>query len=104
MSPETMLHTISNETSKKTDVYSFGVIMYEVFFEKVPYADHRIDSIISFSNKIINGLRPTLPEDMESYTEAEQKYLELMQQCWSETTQARPSFDHIFGVFMDILN
>jgi serine/threonine protein kinase len=104
MSPEVMMNTVKQESSTKADVYSFGVIMYEMFFEKMPYGEHgSMDSVIGLSTKVVRGRRPEVPENTyDNVSREERVYLDLMQECWSELPEDRPSFDHIFTVFMDI--
>jgi serine/threonine protein kinase len=106
MSPEVMLNTVKQESSTKADVYSFGVIMYEMFFEEMPYGSHSsMESMIGLSTRVMNGERPVIPnQTFENVSSTEQQYLTLMQECWSEQPDDRPSFDHIFSVFMNILN
>jgi serine/threonine protein kinase len=105
MSPEIMTNTIKQETSSKTDVYSFGIIMYEMFFEKAPYADDEFETMIGLSSQVINGLRPLVPFGVyDVVTIEERSYLDLMHDCWNAKPEDRPSFDRIYSVFMDILN
>jgi hypothetical protein len=100
-----MLNTIKQDSSTKADVYSFGVIMFEVFFETVPYSEEAANnSIIGLSTSVINGKRPVIPQRADDVSLNEKRYLDLMQECWSGNPDERPSFDHVFSVFMDILS
>lgn len=105
MSPEVMLNTIKQESSTKADVYSFGVIMFEVFFKTVLYSEEAANnSIIGLSSSVINGKRPILPQGTDDVTLNEKQYLDLMQECWNGNPEERPSFDHVFSVFMNVLS
>jgi mitogen-activated protein kinase kinase kinase 7 len=99
MSPEVLFNKSYTE---KCDVYSFGIIMHEVFFEWRPYSgegDSVIDALNPFllGGMVTQGKRPFIP-DME-YSERENEYLELMQKCWSQNADNRPSFDIILAFF-----
>ena len=103
MSPEVLRDEVSLETSTKTDVYSFGIIMYEVFFEKLPYNENNSCSSLGLSRKVTKGLRPFIPDGiMETISEPEKDYLRLMQECWVREPKDRPSFEDIYTVFMDM--
>lgn len=98
MSPEMLMNKVKQETSFKTDVYSFGIIMHEVFFEKVPYLDSEdFDSIIALGSHVVKGLRPFIPD--RSYSDAENAYIDLMQRCWSAKIAERPTFEEILREF-----
>jgi serine/threonine protein kinase len=107
MAPELLTNTVQHGQSTKVDVYSFGIIMYELFFETIPYRENeeKFESIVGLGTRVVGGLRPTLANfSRNGLSEAENLYLELMQECWSEDPEARPSFDQIFTKFMDITN
>jgi serine/threonine protein kinase len=99
MSPEILKNKINAEYRTKVDVYSFGIIMYEVFFEVVPYYENReqFESIIGLGNQIVNGLRPSVPQyHVHGLAKVEKQYIELMQRCWSDKPEERPDFEEIF--------
>jgi serine/threonine protein kinase len=103
MAPEILINRVNQEESTKIDVYSFGIIMHEVFFESLPYRtnDEQFESIIALGTKVVNGLRPNVPENIvQDVSEAEKLYLELMKECWSGNTQDRPSFEEIYSRFV----
>jgi hypothetical protein len=98
MAPEALRNRVQKDLGTKVDVYSFGIIMHEVFFEQVPYSELKVDSIIGLGTDVMNGLRPYVPEDIV-VSENEGLYLELMRKCWHNDPVERPSFDDIFTVF-----
>jgi mitogen-activated protein kinase kinase kinase 7 len=105
MAPEIFLNQVTIEHRTKLDVYSFGIIMYEMFFEEVPYSQNfeQYDSIITLGNRIAGGLRPQMPEHLiQNLTGAERRYLGLMERCWSKKPEDRPSFDEIYSEFAKI--
>ena len=60
--------------TKAADIYSFGILMWEILTGDKPYKDQPHDIHLVF--KIIDGLRPTIPEGTPD------DYISLMQKCW----------------------
>ncbi|KAL0486427.1 serine/threonine-protein kinase [Acrasis kona] len=96
MSPEILHNLPYNESC---DVYSFGIVMHEIFFEVRPYTTS--DGSGAFTNELTNpyllgsivasGKRPDVP-NVDHATEQERKYLDLMMRCWNQDGTLRPSF------------
>lgn len=86
MAPE-LLSGKSNMVSEKIDVYSFGIVMWEVLTGEEPYADMHCASIIG--GIVNNTLRPKIP----SWCDPEWKT--LMEKCWASDPSERPSFAEI---------
>lgn len=87
--------------TEKCDTYSFGIIMYEVFFETLPYSEKPIDNMVSLALEVVEGKRPALLD--RQFSEVEQKYIALMEQCWMGDPIKRPSFSTILTEMEDIL-
>ncbi|XP_072977427.1 uncharacterized protein [Typha angustifolia] len=86
MAPE-LLSGKSNMVSEKIDVYSFGIVMWELLTGEEPYADMRCASIIG--GIVNNTLRPQVP------TWCDPEWKSLMESCWSSEPSERPSFSDI---------
>ncbi|WJX87525.1 hypothetical protein P8452_69706 [Trifolium repens] len=86
MAPE-LLNGNSNKVSEKVDVFSFGILLWEILTGEEPYANMHYGAIIG--GIVNNTLRPTIPShcDIEWRT--------LMEQCWAPNPVARPSFTEI---------
>ncbi|CAI2202110.1 19894_t:CDS:1, partial [Funneliformis geosporum] len=68
--------------SKKVDIYSFGVIMWEICSGMRPYAGTAHD--INMAKDICKGKRPPVPPGTPSF------YSELMKKCWNHNPNERP--------------
>jgi serine/threonine protein kinase len=93
MSPEVLRH---KSYSEKCDVYSFGIIMYELFFEMDAYYNDKspeYGNLFNLAFEIIQGRRPMIPDTIEyNYTEKEEDFFLIMKRCWHEDETMRPTF------------
>ncbi|XP_058072114.1 uncharacterized protein LOC131221044 [Magnolia sinica] len=86
MAPE-LLNGSSNKVSEKVDVFSFGIVMWEILTGEEPYANMHYGAIIG--GIVNNTLRPHVP----NWCDPEWK--RLMEQCWAPDPASRPSFTEI---------
>jgi len=82
--------------SEKSDVWSFGILLFEIFtYGQRPYSDISDDNIVR--DKVISGLTPTYPatcsEDVKK----------IMNSCWKIIPQQRNNFKSIHSQLEDIL-
>jgi hypothetical protein len=68
------------------DVYSFGVIMYELMTLKDFFGDERFFSRIEA--RVLKGERPSVPEGPD----VPKDYVSLLTSCWADDAHERPSF------------
>ncbi|KAJ8444606.1 hypothetical protein Cgig2_023669 [Carnegiea gigantea] len=86
MAPE-LLNTTSNLVMEMVDVYSFGIVMWELLTGEDPYANMRSQEIL---DGIIEGtLRPEIPSWCDPV------WRSLMERCWSSDPKSRPSFSEV---------
>eukprot|EP00002_Diphylleia_rotans_P010349 TRINITY_DN207_c1_g2_i1.p1 TRINITY_DN207_c1_g2~~TRINITY_DN207_c1_g2_i1.p1 ORF type:complete len:2529 (-),score=565.37 TRINITY_DN207_c1_g2_i1:198-7784(-) len=69
--------------NEKADVYSFGIVLWEMEARESPYRDFDIATLIS---DVIAGVRPSVSDEMNSDCVA------LMRRCWDSNSELRPSF------------
>ena len=80
--------------TEKADVFSFGIILWELVGREVPFSEYEIaksDFTYLLEDAIIEGLRPTIPEGQF----CPPGFISLMEDCWSGDPKARPQFEEI---------
>ncbi|KAH8583839.1 kinase domain-containing [Cryptosporidium sp. chipmunk genotype I] len=86
MAPEVLTNQIYNEY---IDVYSFGMIMYEVLSNKTPFFELGVDvSPEILADEIIRGIRPTLKYIV---SDAPVEIKNIMMRCWDPQPSKRGS-------------
>ncbi|KAL0867371.1 hypothetical protein Bca101_046489 [Brassica carinata] len=88
MAPE-LLNGSSSKVSEKVDVFSFGIVLWEILTGEEPYANMHYGAIIG--GIVNNTLRPTIPAFCDD------EWRTLMEECWAPNPMARPSFTAIAG-------
>lgn len=84
----------SNHYSHKADVYSFGILMYEIITGEEAFSDiihNKQTTIFNFGMKITQGVRPKFSRPIKP------KMKKLIEQCWSHDPHKRPTFKEIFN-------
>src|SRR6266542_2133559 len=79
MAPEILR---GKEYTTASDIYSFGMIMWELMTGRMPFWDQKND--VEFIIKICKDFRPPI------ITNAPKGYVELMQECWNSDPNKRP--------------
>lgn len=93
MAPEVFV----GDYNEKCDVYSFGIVLWEIYTQKQAFADLS-DDLPSFIRAVYNqGLRPEIPKDCPTSISS------LLRQCWTKDPQDRPSFTEIINFLDNIM-
>lgn len=82
------------------DVYSFGIILWEMISLSHPFSEfdarfRGMPDILKEDAIAKAGLRPTIPANV-----GEPWYVQLIQDCWDETAEARPSFEEVVEIIL----
>lgn len=92
MAPEVIL---SERFNTKADVYSFGILMYEILtgqraYQKLLHGKKKL-STFQFKQKICEGLRPEISPGM-----MKKSHQKMIEKCLSENPKNRPSFSELY--------
>ena len=78
--------------TQKSDIYSLGIIMYEVLTCLLPYAKQAHDTNLALM--IIQGTKPQFPDQVKY----PQLLVDLIKQCWDSEPNNRPTAREISGI------
>mmetsp|Transcript_28558 Transcript_28558/g.71798 ORF Transcript_28558/g.71798 Transcript_28558/m.71798 type:complete len:494 (-) Transcript_28558:138-1619(-) len=93
MAPEVFV----GDYNEKCDVYSFGIVLWEIYTQKQAFADLS-DDLPSFIRAVChNGFRPEIPPDTPP------SISQLLQKCWAKDPEERPSFAEIINLLDSIM-
>jgi len=91
MAPEVIRHETYSQTA---DMYSYAIVLWQLLTREEPFANlGQIEAAVSVS---MEHARPPLPSGTP------RPVLDLIEECWREDPQQRPSFDDIADTLTDI--
>jgi len=92
MAPEV---TLRRPYTEKVDVYSFGVLLWQMAKDKVPFQDIKKGDLEE--RVAIGGERPKLDRSWSI------GFCQLLEACWHANPERRPSFSEILRILDDLL-
>ncbi|KAL3377832.1 hypothetical protein AABB24_003969 [Solanum stoloniferum] len=91
MAPEVIEH---KPYDHKADVFSFGIVMWELLTGEIPYA--YLTPLQAAIGVVQQGLRPTIPKSTHP------KLAELLEKCWQQDPTQRPDFSEILDILKQL--
>ncbi|KAL4278063.1 hypothetical protein GQ457_03G037820 [Hibiscus cannabinus] len=91
MAPEVIEH---KPYDHKADVFSFGVVLWELLTGKLPYEN--LTPLQAAVGVVQKGLRPIIPKHTHP------KFVELLERCWQQDPSLRPEFSEISNILEDL--
>jgi serine/threonine protein kinase len=77
------------ERNKKSDIFSLGMILWEISSEKEPFSgDNNYQIILKISNGVREKRVDGTPES----------YFKLYTECWDEDPEKRPNIDQVIDM------
>ena len=100
--PEALRGSLSVPYSREIDVYSFGILFWEILTGKIPFQElkENPNTCNKIEQMIIDGYRPSL--DILS-NDIPSCIIEIIKQCWNSKPSARPSLGKIISILTIIL-
>jgi serine/threonine protein kinase len=78
------------KNTKESDIYSVGMLMWEIFAGHPPFDDRAHNHRLVF-DICAEGLRPPILPEMPD------DYVQMMQRCWDVDPSKRPTSSELFG-------
>ncbi|CAA7017082.1 unnamed protein product [Microthlaspi erraticum] len=91
MAPEVLRNESADE---KSDIYSFGVVLWELATEKIPWEtlnSMQVIGAVGFMNQ-----RLEIPKDIDPC------WISLIESCWHSDTKLRPTFQELMEELRDL--
>nr|BBF89702.1 putative EDR1 [Oryza sativa f. spontanea] len=91
MAPEVLRNEPSNE---KSDVYSYGVILWEIATQKIPWDNLNTMQVVGAVGFMDHRL--DIPSDVDPH------WASMIESCWDSDPQRRPSFQELLDQLRDL--
>jgi len=94
MAPELLSTTPRPHFSPKSDIYSLGMIFWEIGTQRKPYDSQHNDDAVQFC--VLKGQREDVPNNIDV------RYQDLVRGCWRQQPDSRFSLDEILAILQEL--
>ncbi|KAI3876542.1 hypothetical protein MKW98_015925 [Papaver atlanticum] len=91
MAPEVLRNERSDE---KSDVYSYGVVLWEIATQKIPWDNFNSIQVIGAVGFM--DQRPDIPKEMDP------RWVCIIESCWHSDPKCRPTFQELLEILKDL--
>ncbi|KAJ8599884.1 hypothetical protein CTAYLR_005379 [Chrysophaeum taylorii] len=92
MAPELLK---KDEFTEKSDVYSYGMVLYEITTRAHPWAGLKAAQIVC--SVVVDEMRPAVSKYADAHL------VTIMRHCWAQGPNERPSFEDIIARYFHVL-
>ncbi|KAH3756676.1 protein tyrosine kinase [Pelomyxa schiedti] len=92
----------SGEYTAKADVYSFGIVLWEISKLQIPYAEFKYEHEIE--TYVREGGRPLWDFESSDFAPPPVLFLKLIRTCWAENPDDRPNFEEVASLLHHMKN
>src|SRR3954453_8953204 len=96
--PNLLLNQNEFKKDKSMDIYSLGILLWEIVSGKIPYSKDKDD--IKLIEKINDGYREDDISDVPAKSPPE--YISLYKKCWNGDSLVRPEIDDVYEELLNI--
>ncbi|KAK3284015.1 hypothetical protein CYMTET_8315 [Cymbomonas tetramitiformis] len=89
MAPEVWAVQAAQGYDERADVYSYGMLLWEIFHGKYPFYEQGFENVYQIMCAVLRGVRPTIHSSVPKPVKA------LMRSCWQPQPKQRPHFREI---------
>ncbi|OCH91148.1 kinase-like protein [Obba rivulosa] len=86
--------------TRETDMYSFSMVMWEVFTGKIPFYNLHHDATVIY--KVLSGVRPERPSQATGLGLFDAVW-DVITQCWKGDQTARPTAAYVFDQLQEVM-
>jgi len=91
----------TGDYSKASDVYSFGIVLWEILTLELPWAEWSHWQVLHAVIELEE--RPEIPAKVSPHFHAIDKFTHLMRLCWSQKSVDRPMFETIIQTLQKMI-
>ncbi|XP_051862795.1 putative mitogen-activated protein kinase kinase kinase 7-like [Drosophila albomicans] len=94
MAPEVCIS--KGKYTEKCDIFSFGIILWEVMSRKKPFYELKDMNILGIQNKVVSGARPKINDVI--FCDKLDYIGPIIENCWDNVPENRPTIKELYDL------